>query len=88
MDLGVLVDPASRRANVMIRGLNLQNSRGKQLRLGNCTLRVLGETTPCKRMDAMHPGLRKALSPNWRGGVFAEILEGGEIRVGDTVEWV
>ena len=87
-ELGVLVDPVNRRANVLIRGLNLADSRGKHLRLGNCRIRVHGEVRPCERMDDAQPGLRNALKPNWRGGVFGEILEGGEIRIGDVAEWV
>jgi MOSC domain-containing protein YiiM len=87
-DLGVLVDPRSRRANVMLRGLDLENSRGKLLRLGHCAIRVYGEVRPCQLMDEMHPGLRDALKPRWRGGVFAEIVEGGRIKVGDGATWV
>jgi MOSC domain-containing protein YiiM len=86
-ELGVLVNPTARRANVMLRGLDLENSRGRLLRLGNCMIRIHGEVRPCAQMDANHPGLRNALKPRWRGGVFGEILEGGPIRIGDSASW-
>jgi hypothetical protein len=38
-------------------------------------------------MDEALDGLRAALGVNWGGGVFAEVLEGGEIVVGDDVVW-
>ena len=82
--LGVGVDPSARRANVLLRGVDLQDSRGKLLRLGSCVVRVYGETRPCHLMDEAEQGLRDALKPNWRGGVFGEIVEGGTIRVGDA----
>lgn len=87
-ELGVDVDPSARRANVLLRGIDLENSGGKTLRLGHCLIRLLGETRPCELMDEMQPGLRKALAPEWRGGAFGEILEGGTIRVGDPAVWV
>ena len=87
-EVGVDVDPAKRRANVLIRGVDLEASRGRTLRLGNCTVRVYGETTPCERMEEAQPGLRAAMKPHWRGGASGEILEGGTIRIGDVVEWV
>ena len=84
--LGVDVTPSARRANVMLRGIPLAESRGKTLRLGACVVRILGETRPCERMEEAQPGLRKALGTNWRAGVFGEIVEGGPIRVGDPAE--
>jgi MOSC domain-containing protein YiiM len=38
-------------------------------------------------MDEALDGLRAALAVNWGGGVFAEVLGDGEIRVGDEVGW-
>lgn len=87
-EVGVDVDPSKRRANVLIRGLDLENTRGRTLRLGACTIRIYGETTPCERMEEAQSGLRAAMKPHWRGGVYGEIVEGGSIRAGDVVEWV
>ena len=87
-DVGVDVDPTARRANVMLRGVDLADSRGKHLQIGECVVRVYGETRPCRLMDEMQSGLRAALKPHWRAGVFGEIITGGTIRVGDTVNWI
>jgi MOSC domain-containing protein YiiM len=85
-EAGAEVDPAKRRANVMVRGISLADSRDKLLRLGDCLIRILGETRPCERMEEAQPGLRQALRAAWRGGVFGEIVEGGALRVGDRAE--
>ena len=87
-ELGVAVDPSARRANVMVRGIDLENARGKLLRLGACLIRVGGEVRPCERMDEAEEGLRNALRPHWRGGAFGEIVEGGTVAVGDAVAFV
>jgi hypothetical protein len=39
-------------------------------------------------MEEAHAGLQSALRPDWRGGVFGEVLDDGRIAVGDPVEWV
>lgn len=87
-EVGVDVDPRARRANVMLRGIDLEKTNGRMLRIGDCVVRIYGETRPCHQMEEAQPGLRAALGPHWRAGAFGEIVGGGTIRVGDPAEWV
>ena len=86
-EVGAEVDPVVRRANLLVSGLELAETRGRTLRIGSCRLLVQGETRPCERMNEAHPGLLAALDADWGGGAYAEVLEGGEIAVGDVVAW-
>jgi MOSC domain-containing protein YiiM len=88
LEVGVDVDPSARRANVMLRGIDLENQRGRSLRIGNCIVRIYNETRPCEQMDEAHLGLRQALRPNWRAGAYGEVIQGGVFQIGDEVEWV
>lgn len=85
--VGTSVDPSARRANVLVAGVELDDSRGRILRLGDCKIHILGETRPCPRMDEAQRGLQDALRPETRGGVYGQVVEGGRLAVGDAVEW-
>ena len=87
-ELGIDVDPSARRANVLVRGIDLYKSRGKVLKLGDVTIKLLGETRPCHQMDEAQEGLRAALGPDWRAGAYGQIVTGGNVRIGDAAEIV
>jgi hypothetical protein len=38
-------------------------------------------------MEEVLPGLRAALSHEWGGGAFAQVLTGAVIHVGDAIVW-
>jgi MOSC domain-containing protein YiiM len=86
-ELGVHVEPAARRANLFVEGIELERSRGRTLLVGNVRIQIRGETRPCEQMERAHPGLRVTLGPDWRGGVYGEVLDDGDIAVGDAVRW-
>ncbi len=81
------LDPSCRRANLMITGHALQDSRGKILQIGDCRIEIKGETKPCNLMEETLPGLRQIMFPDWRGGAFGQVLDDGVIRVGDEIRW-
>jgi len=86
-ELDADVAPSCRRANLMVSGVSLAETRGRTLRVGAVRLAIGGETTPCERMDEALAGLRAALRPRWGGGVFAQVLDDGIIAIGDSVTW-
>ena len=86
-DLGTDASPAGRRANFLVSGVKLAETRGKVLKIGGVRVAIGGETTPCERMDEYLPGLRAAMKPNWGGGAFAQVLDDGVVTIGDTVEF-
>ena len=83
--LGDTPDPRLRRANLLVSDIDFSNARGKILKIGNVRVRIYGETRPCEQMEAAVPGLKDAMSVPWGGGAHGEVLDDGEIAVGDPV---
>ncbi|MEJ5976355.1 MOSC domain-containing protein [Novosphingobium sp. PS1R-30] len=77
---------SDRRANLLVEGLRLPREPGKIIAIG-ATLRIetTVETEPCERMDALLPGLKATLMPDWRGGVCGRVVTDGDIAIGDEV---
>jgi MOSC domain-containing protein YiiM len=76
-----------RRANMLVSGIEFGPEwSGKRLRIGAVVLLVHGEVTPCHRMEEQVTGLHDLLLPEWRGGIFCEVLDAGEIKIGDSLE--
>ena len=68
LETGGSISPSARRANLLVKGFPLADSRGRVARVGNCRIRVHGETRPCEQMDEALPGLRQAMQKPWAGG--------------------
>ena len=86
-ELGIELDWTTRRANLLLDGIDLRDSDGLILALGETALlQVTGELEPCRRMEEAQAGLGSALTPKWRGGVTCTVLKSGHVSVGDPVQ--
>jgi len=78
-----LSDGRSRR-QVHTRGIGLNDLVGKEFTVGGIRCRGVELCEPCRHLESMtEDGVIKAFVH--RGGLRADILEGGTIRVGDAV---
>jgi|SRR5664279_2753125 len=84
-ELGLVLAPGETRRNVVTRGVALNHLVGRDFSVGGARLRGHELCEPCSdlaRMTGKPPILAGLVH---RGGLRAEILEGGLIRVGDEV---
>ncbi|WP_022686111.1 MOSC domain-containing protein [Sphingomonas phyllosphaerae] len=85
-EVGHTIGWQERRANLLVDGFDLPQAPGVRLRIGgDVVLEVTRECDPCDRMEALAAGLRAALTPDWRGGACAMVVEGGWIAAGDEI---
>jgi len=76
--------PDELRRNLVIQGMNLLALKGRRFRLGGALLEHSGECHPCSRMEeVLGPGGYNAVRGH--GGITARVIEGGVIRLGDTL---
>ena len=77
--------PGKIKENITTTGLDLsQIQPGQVLFIGDqVTMETVGECEPCGKMDAIRPGLRGEI--NHRRGQLAVVINGGPIKVGDSI---
>jgi len=84
-EYGIALDPGASRRNVVTRGVPLNHLVGRKFRVGEVALFGVRLCEPCSHLERLsHPGVKEALIH--RGGLRAQILTDGLIRVGDTAE--
>lgn len=81
------LSPATLRRNVVVSGIALVALKDRRFRIGETLLEGTGECDPCSRMEAAL-GLGGYNAMRGHGGICARILEGGALRIGDTVTWI
>lgn len=80
----IALGPGESRRNITTRGVELNPLVGREFSVGEVRLRGIELCEPCGYLEKLTmPGVREAL--RHRGGLRAEILSDGVIRVGDPV---
>jgi len=83
-DYEVSIEPIETRRNVVTRGIALNHLVGKRFRVGEVVLQGIRLCEPCEHLESLtRRGVREALVH--RGGLRAQILAGGAIRLGDSI---
>jgi MOSC domain-containing protein YiiM len=83
-DYGLTLSPADTRRNIVTAGVPLNHLVGREFSVGAVRLRGVALCEPCGRLQELtRQKVVRAL--RHRGGLNAEILAGGVIRVGDAV---
>jgi MOSC domain-containing protein YiiM len=88
-DYGVKIEATDARRNIVTRGVPLNHLVSQEFRVGQVRMRGVRLDEPCKHMAAlvneeMKDKIRLGLMH--RGGLRADILNDGTIRVGDAIE--
>lgn len=85
-ELGEELPWTTRRANLLVRGVDLTGRVGTRLKVGEAVLVITDECDPCSVMEKARKGLRKALAPGWRAGATCRVARAGWVRLGDKAE--
>ena len=84
-DYGIELVSRDSRRNIATRGVPLNHLVGQEFKVGEATLRGVRLCDPCSHLEKLSAkGVQRGLIH--RGGLRAEIVTGGLIRVGDPVQ--
>lgn len=82
---GLDLAPAEARRNLVVRGVALDGLIGRRFRVGEVECFGQRRCEPCAHLEKLtRPGVLRGLVH--RGGLRADVLSGGEVRVGDEVD--
>ncbi len=82
---GVELEPVEARRNLVVRGIALDDLIGRRFKVGGVECLGQRRCEPCSHLQRLtRPGVLRGLVH--RGGLRADVLSNGEIRVGDRVE--
>jgi hypothetical protein len=82
---GAELSPIEARRNIVVRGIALDELIGRRFRVGEVECYGQRRCEPCSHLERLtQPGVLRGLIH--RGGLRADILSGGKIRTGDSVE--
>ena len=83
-ETGIPLQPHQTRRNILTRGIDVPALVGRQFRVGEAVCYGVRECNPCNHLESLtYPGVRAGLSG--RGGLRADVVSGGVIRVGDAI---
>jgi MOSC domain-containing protein YiiM len=83
-EAGVELGEHESRRNLVTEGVPLNDLIGRTFRVGGVVFRGIKSCPPCAHLERLtRPGVRAALEN--RGGLRAEIVEGGVLRIGDKI---
>ena len=81
---GAEIDAATCRRNVITRGIELESLIGHSFAIGEATFHATRLAEPCAHLERItRPGVLRAMVH--LGGIRADVINEGEIRVGDTL---
>lgn len=81
---GIVLSAGQHRRNLTTRGVRLAELLGQRFRVGDALLEGVKDCPPCEHLERLVdlPVMRPLVNS---GGLRARILEGGTIRVGDSI---
>ena len=83
-ETGIPLAPHQTRRNILTRGVDVPGLVGRRFQVGDAVCFGVKECSPCNHLESLtYPGVRAGLTG--RGGLRADVLSGGPIRVGDSI---